>query len=744
MKSFPRLLLGRLWIPVVGLIFAIAVTYQSAQPASSAQGRVTAESQFKKAVASKSEAALQQVETANPGTDEAALARLMRGYMRLQAGDNATAARTLADSSIGRLTSLGDYALYYRAQALMQSGQRDEAEREFRRMAAAYPTSLLVRNAILQAAGMAVERGDHQRAVSDLAPLVDKNDGTALKMRADALEKLGRRNEAILTLRKLYFDAPHSPEAEKVADQLTALGGSTAPADAAQIKRRADNLYDAGLWVLAVQAYDQITVQFPEHADPEVWLNTGISYYRANVFKQAVEALSRVRARTPGGIGDTLYYLSMANLSMNNEQEAARQLAELKRRVPASDRIPELIYQIGRYHLKRNRDAQAATWYTQLVRQYPQGPHADEAHYWLAWRAHEAKDYKTASRLLVEHIANYSDETDNRGKAAFWGAIDTEKSGDRSRALTLYRALLRRYGVGWFGANAERRITALSRQGVQPASIQDDPLLRRAVAGLQDIKLPAETLPSSDRERVKKAEQLMRIAFHQAAINELETARAKAPASPIVNLRIAQIHRANGENVAAINALKRAYPDYGQTMPEEMARQAWDIFYPLKWWNIIKEEGGRHAIDPYLIAGIIRQETVFDPQARSRANALGLMQLLPSTGRAVAKRTSLGGGGISSADLYNPVLNIQLGTAYVKQLMDRFGRFEYVAAAYNGGPTRVSRWLNQLPNDGIEEWVESIPISETRLYVQGVYRNAGHYQRLYDDQGRFRSYVPGE
>jgi soluble lytic murein transglycosylase len=78
----------------------------------------------------------------------------------------------------------------------------------------------------------------------------------------------------------------------------------------------------------------------------------------------------------------------------------------------------------------------------------------------------------------------------------------------------------------------------------------------------------------------------------------------------------------------------------------------------------------------------------------------------------------------------------------VRELLDRFDRFEYVAAAYNGGPTRVSRWLKEFPSDEVEEWVESIPISETRLYVQGIYRNSRQYQRLYDENGRFRPIVP--
>ncbi|HEX4950347.1 MAG TPA: transglycosylase SLT domain-containing protein, partial [Blastocatellia bacterium] len=81
--------------------------------------------------------------------------------------------------------------------------------------------------------------------------------------------------------------------------------------------------------------------------------------------------------------------------------------------------------------------------------------------------------------------------------------------------------------------------------------------------------------------------------------------------------------------------------------------------------------------------------------------------------------------------------------AYVAEQIRQFGRFEYVAAAYNGGPSRVARWLNELPANEIEIWVDSIPLSETRAYVQGVYRNARQYKRLYDEQGRFRPEVGG-
>jgi soluble lytic murein transglycosylase len=716
----------------------IGVSSQPRVETASAQSR--ASTQLRSAVAANSESDLQRVETSFAGAPEAALARFLRGYLRHQAKDYTTAASLLADQSIAGQTAIGDYALYYRAQALQESGRSEEAEREFRRLAQNYPTSALARTAILQAAGSAMLRGDYDSVIEDLAPLVDKNDGTALKLRADALEKLSRVNEAILTLRKLYYDAPQSAEADKAGARLTALGGSTAPADATQLKRRADNLFQAGLYAIAGQAYNQIAVQFPDAVTDETRLRAGISFYKANSFRESAAAMSQVRARTPKLMSDALYYLGMAQLSLNNESAAIQALADMRRAAPNNNRIGELLYGMGRYHEKRNRDEQASAYYSQLVRQFPESENAHEAHYWLAWRAHQAKDYATAAKMLTEHVANYGDVTDTRGKAAFWAAVDLERSGDKESAIMIYRAMLMRYGAGWYGVNAERRIARLVREGAQGNRSGSDPFMRRAVEGLQSIKLPQETLKQADAERVTKAEELMRVGFYQSAMNELDVARAGAPASPIVNLRIAQIFRLQGEPVAALNALKRAYPDYGQTLPEEMSREAWAVFYPLQYWSTITEESKRRGLDPYFIAGLIRQETVFDPKARSRANALGLMQLLPYVGRDVARRN--GAGAITSNDLFNPVLNIQLGTTYVKELTNKFERMEYVAAAYNGGETRVRRWLRESPPAEIEEWVESIPLSETRLYVQGVYRNSRQYQRLYDENGKFRSSVP--
>jgi soluble lytic murein transglycosylase len=735
MKYTVRFLLH---LPFIACLSSTVGFSAAAQPSSPTPVQEKARAQLRAAATAGSEADLQRVEITFSRTEEAALARLLRGYLRLQAKDYTTAATLLGDEMIGRSSALGDYALYYRGQALQEAGRGEEAEREFRRLAGTYPSSLLARAAVLQAAGSAMLRGAYPVVINDLARLVEAGDATALKLKADALEKLGRNSEAIETLRKIYFEAPQSAEAGTVGERLAALGSSTAATDPAMLRTRADRLYQAGLYVLAGQAYDQLARQFPAAASDEVSLRAGISHFKAKVYQPALDALSRVRARTPKEMSETLYYLGAAHRALRHEAQMLQALADLRRAAPNSSHLGAMLYEIGQYYEKNEQPAQAATYYQQLVRDFPRDERADEAQFSLAWRAHQAKDYRQASQLLIEHLANYGEVTDNRGKAAFWAAMDSERAGERARALTLYRALLRRYGAGWYGFNAERHIEQLEKAGVKAPEPESDSLLARAVAKLQTIAPIIETIKPEDRERVEKAEQLALIALHQTALNELEAAHADAPNSPIVNLRIAQVFRARNEAAAAINALRRAYPDYGQALPAEMPREVWEVFYPLNWWETIKQEARRYHLDPYLVAGLIRQESIFNPQARSRANALGLMQLLPSTGRFVARKYSLGGGTVTAADLYNPTLNIQLGTAYLSQLIEQFGRFEYVAAAYNGGPTRVVRWLRELPAGEIEDWVESIPISETRGYVAGVYRNARQYQRLYDEQGRFK------
>jgi soluble lytic murein transglycosylase len=259
------------------------------------------------------------------------------------------------------------------------------------------------------------------------------------------------------------------------------------------------------------------------------------------------------------------------------------------------------------------------------------------------------------------------------------------------------------------------------------------------VASLQSVVVAEETAGPNEDGHIAKADQLSIIGTDDWALEELGVASSSAPASPRVNLAIARIYRAKNDNVQALNILKRSYPDYSQMKPEEMRKDEWDIFYPLAYWDIISQESRARSLDPYQVAGLIRQESVFNPRAVSSARAYGLMQVVVPTGVLTAKKYGVDRR-VTMDSLFEPRLNIQLGTAFLREQIDKYGRIEYVAAAYNAGPGRVVQWRASLPLE-LDEWAEAVPFRETRLYIQGVVRNTLQYKRLYDESGQFRAEV---
>ncbi|MDI1242453.1 MAG: lytic transglycosylase domain-containing protein, partial [bacterium] len=312
---------------------------------------------------------------------------------------------------------------------------------------------------------------------------------------------------------------------------------------------------------------------------------------------------------------------------------------------------------------------------------------------------------------------------------------DSQRAGKTAEACALYDAVIHRYSANWYGYQAQQRVAAMSC----PAGARLDPQVAKAVANMKTVTVAPETSGPTELARAEKSEDLSTIGLFDWAIDELNEAKKTAQNSPKINLALARHYRFKGDNVNALLALAKSYPDYSQMFPEEMGREEWEIFYPHVAWDQIKVWAKNRNLDLYQVAGLIRQESVFNPRAASQAKAYGLMQLLLPTARLVARKY----GTTSPAsvnDLFQPALNIELGTGYMRDQLDKFGRIEYMAVAYNAGPGRVPQWRATLPIE-MDEFVEAIPFRETKGYVQGVIRNSEQYRRLYDENGRFKPNV---
>ena len=679
------------------------------------------------------------IENKFPRTKAAALARMLRARIKLQARDFAGAATLLDTRAISDQTSIADYALFMRANALEQAGKTAEARAVYQQLMQEHASSMRAGEAALRAADLLVKAGDAAAVPLLLKDLTAANDGAALLATAKAYEQTSDQNRALASYRRVYFFAPESDSNAEAATAITRLGSTLSPASVEEAITRADRLYSAKKFNDAMTAYGDAFAKFPATSTTENQLRRGIAAYSARKTPEAVAALSAIPTSAGELKAEALFYLAQTYARARQWEQARATAEEMRRAFPNSNFTPRAFVAVGQIARDAKNQADTSYFLRAAVNGYSNSIEVAQAQFDLAWEAHEAKNFAESSRMLTEHLAFYADRnTDNRGRAGYWAARDSERAGKLAEARALYEAMLARYDANWYGYLSKQRLDVLSRN--TPAkTFPPDSVVARAVANLKTVTVAEETVSAEDETRMIKANQLWHIGLDEWALKELAKAGEKAPDSPKVNLATAQIYRSNDDNVRALNTLRRSFPDYSQMKPEEMTREQWDVFYPLAYWDIIVQESKAKNLDPYQVAGLIRQETIFTTRARSGAAAYGLMQVLVPTARLTARKYGVSRE-ITAESLYEPRLNIQLGTAYLRDQIDKFGRIEYVAAAYNAGPGRVPGWRATLPLD-IDEWAEAVPFKETRGYIQGVVRNRLQYMRLYDDKGNFRPEV---
>jgi soluble lytic murein transglycosylase len=155
------------------------------------------------------------------------------------------------------------------------------------------------------------------------------------------------------------------------------------------------------------------------------------------------------------------------------------------------------------------------------------------------------------------------------------------------------------------------------------------------------------------------------------------------------------------------------------------------VVFPMEYWPLIKRHAAAQRLDPYLVAALINQESAFDADIRSSANAIGLMQILPSVGRSYARKVGI--RRYSTASLTRPEVNIQLGTRYFADLVRRMGGVPHALASYNAGESRVHAWNAERPGLELDEYIDDIPFPETQGYVRKILGTTEDYRRLYGE-----------
>jgi soluble lytic murein transglycosylase len=236
-------------------------------------------------------------------------------------------------------------------------------------------------------------------------------------------------------------------------------------------------------------------------------------------------------------------------------------------------------------------------------------------------------------------------------------------------------------------------------------------------------------------ELLQPAIELQGLSLDGLAEEYLRALLAARPQQPQLRLYLSRIETAQGSVSTGLMDAGKIVPDYPSYQFSELPKEMWDLLFPKDFWSLVQRQARANRLDPYLVMGLIRQESAFNVRATSVANARGLMQVLPTTASSSKRASRIRSAGIR---LYNATYNIRFGCAYLRTLLNQFnGKPEAALAAYNAGDFRVRDWLKDSSFRDYSEFLEAIPIHATRAYVEAVLRDAAIYRQLLTGQAKF-------
>ena len=613
---------------------------------------------------------------------------------------------------------LADYDDFLGAVANHQGGNESAAESQLRGFSTRYPDSIFIPEVPELEADvqLALNNPNEAQRILAAAPGSAGRAGYELSQ-AQVANALGQTQQAETLFKKLLLGHPLSADAQTARAKLTAMGAESS-LTVAELRSLGDAYYHAGHYSEAVEQFHALarSTSLDAHA------RNGFAVAEAACdlkLKRLTLAQAQALADTSDDSGARRADLLM-ELARNRTDlaEVDRIVGQMKTRFPKSQWTADALFSTGNMYMLRKDYPTAVSYYSYLAMHFPDSPDAATAHWRAGWLLYREGQFTEAARMFDDQIRLYPGDKDT-SSALYWrGRLYETLDHKPANAVANYRTLTRVYQHFFYAQMARQRLAALGNTQ-QISTPELDRMQPTPVPVLQ------ESFPE-DSPHLAKARLLANAGLSEYIPREIA---ADPNSSSWSALAEAQIYASYGETYRAVRALKRALPGAASASIHSIPMAYWRILFPKAWWDIIKVQSAKNNLDPYLVVSLIRQESEFNPSVVSYANAYGLMQLLPSVGKAMAKEE--GNNHFETFQLLDPETNIRLGCRYLREMLDHVGGVpEYAMAAYNAGDGRVIEWEAAGPYSGIDEFVESIPFTQTREYVQGIVRNEEIYRAI--------------
>ena len=658
---------------------------------------------------------------------EGALARLALGVTSFEQQDYDRAIKNLKAAE-PRLAKIDDYVDYYLAAAQVQEKDDPAVPRELELvMNRSVASPLLGKATVLRS-----------RALTDL-----KNPSEAIRMLreqytglpqpdgdmalAAAYEASSIPVQAATYYQQVYFTYPDTEAAAKASAALILLkqtmGAAYPEPTAAQRLERANRWLAAHEYRDARQEFTSLVSALTGVERDLASVGIGVTDYDRGDVPAAYRYLESLNLDHSDADAQRLYYLGECQRHINAPDEMLATVKKLSQQYPQSTWRLKALVSAGNCYLLQNRPDVYEPLYKAAYESFPDDLAAPACHWKVAFSDY-LRRRSTAAERLREQLERYPSDARTSASLYFLGRL-SESEDNFSGAKAYYEKIVNLYPNYYYATRARERLADTKIVGSEPS-----PKVVEYLAGIEfpTHRVPAEREPSAvTKLRIERGRLLAAAGLQDLAERELRFG-ARHDGQP--ELLAMELARTADSPFQSLRYMKSFAPDYLAMPFDRMPRRFWELLFPMPYHTDLVRNARLQNLDPYIVAALIRQESEFNPKAISRKNACGLTQIMPATGRQLA-RTS-GVRRFRTSMLFQPSTNLKLGSHYLRNILDEWGgKWEETLASYNAGKTHVDDWVKWSSFQEPAEFVEAIPFTETREYVQAVLRNAEIYRRLY-------------
>jgi soluble lytic murein transglycosylase len=422
------------------------------------------------------------------------------------------------------------------------------------------------------------------------------------------------------------------------------------------------------------------------------------------------------------------HFLLAGNLwNLGNPTGALDHIKTLLQSSPNSRWVLQALFYQGRIYEDIQEPEKALETYRNLARKFGNESQGEMAAWRMGWIHVKAGQWQKAFDQFKENL-DESPKNNLTDKNLFWMAKAAEKLNKTSEAQILFKDLAHRFPYTYYGLEAVNHLDEAPTESLQGSSS-----IRKASYEKEpSFTQPGRPLNSRERFHFKHASELIELGdLTQARIELLRMGRSIRKNLSGVMWLSHWYNRAQAypDSLQVLQLFKNFKTKHGE---KELPREFWINFYPSVYAEHVEVEAGKYNLDPWLVKGLIRQESMYNSRSLSPAGARGLMQIMPKTGKRLFSQTHPDQD-FENDLLFEPDLNIQLGVRYLNNLNRKLkGNGVYILITYNAGPKVLNAWLTRFRSiKDMDIFVESIPYPETRGYVKRVSRNHGIYKNLY-------------